>query len=449
MERRNLLGVAICGAALAVPSVGGAQSTGAQSYAPPKLRKAASTSVPVAGPGTIVIQVLVKADGSFEVQKVLKSTNHADDAAALDVAKHSTYAPARRGSKAIVAFYDFTLKLNAAGGSTADTAPPSGLAAFERQLHAGNYTSAQTGLKAFVAQNPTDMQAQVDLGVADTYVSDYPSAVAAFDKVGTIGDAYKGVAGKAYAEYAQSELSSKSYDKALAAAKRAVELTPTFITVDTLGYAEFMSGDNTSAVADLEKARALGQSTNAKAHDRVQVDDRLISAYLAAGKPDQAKTIAAEVAQLDPSDTSAQSIMAASIATQAGAAQQAGKYAEAAALFEQAATLAPSQAATLYANAAFSYLSVKPTASYDSAKAAADNALKIDANSAAANYAEGVVLADTRKGQEALVYLNKAGQSAKAANNDKLALQIDRAIKELSDQAAAKDGTNVQPKVQY
>jgi tetratricopeptide (TPR) repeat protein len=424
MERRNLLGVAICGAALAVPSVGGAQSTGAQSYAPPKLRKAASTSVPVAGPGTIVIQVLVKADGSFEVQKVLKSTNHADDAAALDVAKHSTYAPARRGSKAIVAFYDFTLKLNAAGGSTADTAPPSGLAAFERQLHAGNYTSAQTGLKAFVAQNPTD-------------------------KVGTIGDAYKGVAGKAYAEYAQSELSSKSYDKALAAAKRAVELTPTFITVDTLGYAEFMSGDNTSAVADLEKARALGQSTNAKAHDRVQVDDRLISAYLAAGKPDQAKTIAAEVAQLDPSDTSAQSIMAASIATQAGAAQQAGKYAEAAALFEQAATLAPSQAATLYANAAFSYLSVKPTASYDSAKAAADNALKIDANSAAANYAEGVVLADTRKGQEALVYLNKAGQSAKAANNDKLALQIDRAIKELSDQAAAKDGTNVQPKVQY
>jgi lipopolysaccharide biosynthesis regulator YciM len=434
MASRLFLGAALCGSVLAMSPVAQAQSSGTQNYfTPPKLLKTAATTLPVPAPGTVVVQVLVKSDGSFIVQKVIRSTNHADDAAALDVAKHSTYAPAKRGKAAVVAFYDFTLKLNPGAASQSNAAAPTGLAAYEAELHAGNYSGAQTGLKAYVAQHPDDVKAQTDLGVADTYLDDYEGATAAFDKVGTIGDAYKSVAAKAYAEYAAAEMKNKENDKALAAAKRAAEIAPGFFTLNTLGYMEFTAGDYPTSIADLEKARALGQSTNAKAHDRVQVDDNLLSAYLAAGRPDDAKPVAAEIAQLDPSDTSAQNIMAASIVKAAQAAQDAGKPADAGALFEQAASAAPSQAATLYGNAALAYLAVKPNPANDKAKAAADKALAVNPGDAGANYAEGIVLANTGKSQDAVGFLNKADAAAKQANNASLSAAVERALKQISD----------------
>ena len=307
MDRRILLGTALCAASLASPLVANAQSNGTENYyTPPKLLKPARPSVPVAGAGTVVVQVYVKTDGSFTVQKVLRSTNHGDDAAALDIAKHSTYAPATRGNKKVVAFYDYTLKFTAGGGSSSDAGSAAGgsdTAAFERELRAGNYSGAQAGLKAYLAQHPDDAKAQTDLGVADTFLNDYEGAVAAFDKAGTIADTYKAAAGKAYAEYAAAELKAKENDKAVASAKRAVEIQPGFFTYNTLGFAELQSGDSAAAISDLEKARGLGQSQNLSAHSRVQVDDNLLTAYVASGKTDQAKTIVAEIAQLDPQDT--------------------------------------------------------------------------------------------------------------------------------------------------
>ncbi|MBD5654954.1 MAG: hypothetical protein IAI50_07200 [Candidatus Eremiobacteraeota bacterium] len=366
------------------------------------------------------------------MSKILRSTNHGDAAAALDVAKHATYAPANRGTKKLAAFYDYTLRFKAGGASAADSAAPAGPAAFEREIHAGNYSGAQTGLKAYVAQHPDDLKAQADLGAADTYLNDYEAAVAAFDKAGTIGDESKAIAAKAYAEYAQSELKSKENDKAVAAAKRAAELAPTFSTYNTLGFAEFSAGDYPSSVTDLEKARSLGQSTNAKPHDRAQVDDNLMSAYYAAGKPDQAKTIFAEVAQLDPSDTNSQSIVASSMVKSAKTLQDAGKPAEAAAIYEQAATVAPSQAAALYDNAAFAYLAMKTPAN-DKAIAAAGKSLAINPNDAEANFAEGVALSNSGKSKDALDFFNKAGAAAKQANNASLSAAVDRAIKQLDD----------------
>ena len=131
--------------------------------------------------------------------------------------------------------------------------------------------------------------------------------------------------------------------------------------------------------------------------------------------------------------------MAASMVKQAQTAQDAGKSADAAALFEQAAAAAPSQAATLYANAALAYLAVKPNPINDKAKTAADKALSIDANNAGANYAEGIVLANTNKAKDALTYLNRADAAAKQSNNASLATAVERAIKQLGGNAGKSD----------
>ncbi|MDQ6826274.1 MAG: TonB family protein, partial [Candidatus Eremiobacteraeota bacterium] len=62
-------------------------------YFPPKLVKRAAPSVAVGGSGKVVVQVQVNANGSFKVTRVIKSTNHSDDAAALDIARRSSYKP--------------------------------------------------------------------------------------------------------------------------------------------------------------------------------------------------------------------------------------------------------------------------------------------------------------------------------------------------------------------
>jgi len=432
MDRRIFFGAALCAATVAAPLAASAQSNGTQNYyTPPKLKKAAQPTVPVAGAGTVVVQVFVKADGTFTVSKVLKSSNHDDDAAALDVAKHSSYTPATRGTTKVDAFYDFTLKFNANGSSTSQE-PASGSAVYLRELDAGNYSGAKSGLTAYVADHPDDLKAWTYLGVADTFLNDYEGATAAFDKAGTVEAPYKAAAGRAYAEYAAAELKAKENDKAVAAAKRAYEIEPGFYTQNTLGYAEFTAGQNDAAIGDLEKARALGQAQNLKAHDRIAVDDTLLSAYLAAGKADQAKTILAEIAQLDPQDKSGQNIMAASLAQAAEAAHKAGKPADAAALFEQAAAASPSEAATLYGYAASEYLSVKPNPLNDKAKADADKALALDPNNAEANFAEGLFLANVGKSKDAMTYLQRAEATAKAANNAGLVDAVERIIKQLN-----------------
>jgi TonB family protein len=447
MDRRIFFGAALCAATVAAPMMTNAQSNGTQDYfTPPKLKKGAQPSVPVAGEGTVVVQVFVKADGTFTVSKILKSSNHDDDAAALDVAKHSTYSPATRGTNKVDAFYDFTLKFNASGASTSEESA-TGAAVYLREMDAQNYSGAKSGLTSYVAQHPDDLKAWTYLGVADTFLEDYEGAVAAFDKAGTIGDPYKAAAAKAYTEYAAAELKAKEYDKGVAAAKRAYDLQPGFYTQNTLGYAEFTAGNYAAAIDDLEKARALGKSdSNLKAHERIAVDNTLVAAYLASGKNDQAKTITAEITQLDPADSSGQNIMAASLVQQAEDAQKAGKSDAAAALFEQAAAAAPTQAATLYGYAATTYLAVKPSPMNDKAKTAADKALAIDPNNTEANFAEGLVLANTGKPKDALTFLNKAEASAKDANNAALTAQIDRAIKQLNEHYG-KD--NPDPKMQF
>ncbi len=441
MDRRIALGAALTTVALALGAGPARAANGTESYyTPPKLKTQGASSTPVAGAGTVVVKVLVNKDGSAKVQGVVRSTNHGDDASALEIAKTSTYRPATRGTSPQTAFYDYTLKFAAKGGSastTSDAGAAAGggdLATFERQIRSGSYAGAQTGLTAYVAQHPTDAKAQLDLGVASAYLNDATAAAAAFGKAGTIPDNYKPLAAKAYNDAAGEAYKKKDYVAAVVAAKRAVAIVPGPFTYNTLGTAEDAAGDHAAAIADLEKARTLATAdANLKPADRAHIDVNLAAAYLSAGKPEAAKPLVEEVSKLDPSQTGAQVFFANYYSKLAGDLVAAGKFAEGAASYEQAAAVAPSQAAQSYVSAAFAYLKIKPNAANDKAKADADKALAIEPTNASANFAAGVALANqSGKAKDALVYLNKADASAKTGTDATLTAAIENVIKQLN-----------------
>ena len=92
------------------PLAGGAQT--APSHVAPKLLQRGTNVTAAAGPGDVTVQVFVKKDGSFEVSKIIKSSNPADNAAALEIAKSSKYKPATNAGAPVDEYYDFTVSFN-------------------------------------------------------------------------------------------------------------------------------------------------------------------------------------------------------------------------------------------------------------------------------------------------------------------------------------------------
>jgi tetratricopeptide (TPR) repeat protein len=419
----------LCAAAIAAPAPASAQST-FNYYTAPKLVKQGKNTTPVAGNGTVVIKVLVNKDGSSKVQGVVHSTNHGDDAAALEIAATSTYKPATRGPVKETAFYDYTLKFVGRAASTAPT-DPSGLAQYERMIRAANYSGASTGLKTYLQSHADDARAQLDLGIAATFLNQFADAAAAFDKAGDIPANYKSVAGKAYAEAAVERDGFLRERDTGVVVLGLNALAPSFATYNTLGFGENASANYAAAIVDLEKARSLGASEGVTAKQRALVDANLAATYLAAGNTDKAKEIAAEARQLDP-QTSTEGLFVNFYAKQAADLNAAGKSAEAAAVYEQAAAIGPSSAATLYAQAALAYLRVKPTPDNAKAKVDADKALAADPASALANFAKGVALANDGKSKDAMDFLKKADDESKKGNDPGLTSAIENTIKQLS-----------------
>ena len=210
-------------------------------YNPPKLLKRGTNTSPIAGQGSVVLKVLVNKDGTFKVQGILKSTNHGNDQAALEIARSSTYKAATKGGKPQLAFYDFTLNFSA-GGSASTMGDQSELGRLERMLHAGNFSGAQTGLNDYLKQHADEPRASLDLGLADSFLYDYEGAAAAFERAGTIPQNYRSVAGKSYAEAAISLAKAKKNDAAVAAGRHGVDLAPGFGTYNALGFAEYGAG---------------------------------------------------------------------------------------------------------------------------------------------------------------------------------------------------------------
>jgi Tfp pilus assembly protein PilF len=420
-------------AAVFAPAV--AQATAPVYYVPPKIKVRGTSTAAIAGPGTVVVKVFVTKAGVAKSFSILTSTNPGDNPAALAIAKSSTYVAASMGPKKQDAFYDYSLKFTTTGVAVSAKATTD-VGKYKLMIDSGNYSGAQAGLKSYLAANPSDPDAELQLGIADEYLNDPVDAAAAFDKAGTIPSNYDSAVVNAYVGASSQSFKSKDYAAAAAYAKKSVALAPGPFTYNALGTAEDGAGESDAAIADLEMARKLAAADSSlKPEQKATIDDNLVSAYVNAGKIDSAKTVAAESEKLDPTSPKAQAFVAQYYFRQASDAETKGNYSVAGGLFEQAATVAaPADQPNMFAQAALAFLKTKDSSSNEKAKADADKALAIAPDNALANLAAGISLANQGSGKykDALVYFNKADASAKTANNTALQTTIESLIKQIS-----------------
>ncbi len=397
-------------------------------YTPPKLLKRAAPSAPIAGSGAVTVQVFVHKSGSIGTVKVQKSTNHADDAAALDIARNSTYKPGVRDGKPIDAFYTMALKFN--GSSVInDTGTSSGeLVQANALIRANKFADAKTILQSYLSSHPSDKDGQALLGVADAYLNDAAGAAAAFDAAGTIPDRFKVVAAKAYSDAAVDALKAKNNDQAIALADKALALQQNVNTLFIQGTAYGNAQKYPQAIADLEKAKAQATAGHADAPTLNAIDSSLVTSYVFGGQADKGIALAQALKQRDPSNTRVDDTLAAYYNQQAVAAMQAGKKDEAVADLEKAAQVVPSRALVLYVQAA-NVLSQGTTVDWKRVKAEADKALAIGPNDSRANYVAGIALANQADSKGAIPYLQKA--KANAGTDAALNADIDAALKKL------------------
>ncbi|HEY8312789.1 MAG TPA: hypothetical protein VIG51_01330 [Candidatus Baltobacteraceae bacterium] len=442
MNRFTQLVATVSSLGIAAALVAPAAAQYSNEYAPPKLVSQGKTGTAIAGSGTVVVQVQVNANGSHKVVRVLHSTNAGDNAAAMDIASHSTYRVARRGKKPITAFYDFTLKFkgkSVASSASAGAAASGPTAQIARMIRVGNYAGAKAQATQYLASNPTDALAAQELGVAEYFLNDFPASASAFEKAGTISPAYKSVAAHAYASAAVA-LQQSSPTQALAYAKSASQLESSANSYYALGSAELASKDYSAAVTDLKKARDLAfadKKTDTKA--KVNLDAALISAYMGANDTADAQATAAEIKKLDPSSTIADRMMGNQQLAGAQAAAKAGNHEQAITMYEQIAQKSTDHQlqVTAYTSAAFEESQLtKPD--YGKMKVDADKAVALAPTDAQANFAEGIALAgqyiaggSTNAGlkSEAQSTLAKADSEAKAAGNTALSFNIESFIK--------------------
>ena len=402
-------------------------------YVPPKLASRGANTTPIAGKGTVTIKVFVHANGKADVPKVVaKSTNHGDDAAALEIAQTSTYKPASKDGKPTPAFYTFVLSFSGTGAaSDATSATPSGalqqVAALERN---GNYAGAKAQLATYLQTDPDDKEANLLLGVADSFTDDFSASATAFDKAGTIPVKYKTLAGKTYANAAVAALKANDDDSAIAYAGKGIELAPSAGPYNIRGDAEYAQKKFDAAVTDLEKARDLATAEKADNHQLAIIETNLAAAYFGAGQADKGLATAKDVGRLDPSITQNGDVIAQYYTEKASALVKAGDRTGAADQLDAGAAAAPKDAVQLYRDAA-TILANDTKPDWKVVKAEADKALAIDPNDARSNYVAGVALANDKDTKDALTYLNKAQASAKTGNDADLSKQIDTALKQL------------------
>ncbi len=401
-------------------------------YVPPKLASRGTSTTPIAGKGTVTVKVFVHANGKAVVPStVQKSTNHADDAAALEIAKASTYKPATKDGKATDAFYTFVLNFSGSGSITDPNERSNGalqsISALER---GGNYAGAKTQLATYLQSHPDDKDAYDLLGVADAFTDDFSAAAAAFGKAGTIPAKYKTLAGKTYTNAAATALKANDDDSAVGYAGKAIDLVPSAEPYNIRGSAEYAQKKYDPAITDLEKARDLAVAAKSDNHQLAIIETNLTAAYMGAGQSDKGLATAKDVTRLDPTITQTGDVIAQYYNDKATSLVKSGDRKAAADQLDAGAGAAPKYAVQLYSNAATIMASdTKPD--WKAVKTEADKALAIDPNDARSNYVAGVALANDKNTKDALTYLTKAQASAKTGNDPDLSKQIDAALKQL------------------
>ncbi|HEV8021379.1 MAG TPA: tetratricopeptide repeat protein [Candidatus Lustribacter sp.] len=422
-----------CAALAAAPLTASAQT--ATTYVPPKLAARGATAMAPGGDGSVTVQVLVKKDGSSQVIKVIKSSNAGDNAIALDIAKNSKYTPATRNGEKVDAYYDYLLNFGqqaAAAPGTAGTA--SALAA----IRAGNYPDAESQLKAYLQTHPDDANANTLLGVADVFSGDYAGATGAFDKSGTVPDQYKLLAVQAYEKQARAALDAKDVPGAIALATRAIALNPQSLQgYYVRGNAYILQPDNTSAIADLQKAHAIAVAAKGDDKELATIAFSLAIAQLDAGQYGEAATTEREVSRVDGSlatqfDKNAYVAVANAGITLANQ----GKIAESVSRFESGASAFPASAADFYAQAA-TVMATDKKPDYDKITTEAEKATALDPKSGRANYILGIAAANKKDPKGALDYMTKAKASPAYGSDPALAKQIDDALGKLNSASKA------------
>jgi TonB family protein len=414
-------GIAVFGAlAIAVANVAPAAAQYQNEYVPPKLLTRGTTSSAISGNGTVVVQVQVNPDGSHKAIRVIRSTNVADNQAALDIAQSSTYSPGTRGGKAGTFFYDYTLKFS--GSSVAADTGGSQAMQITRMNRAGNYSGAKAQATEYLSSHPGDAEVTQQLGIANFFLKDYQGSAAAFAQVPNIDHNYRVMAAAALANAA---VDTSNPELAVSYAQKANSLDPGANSLFALGVAQLANKDYAAAASSLSKARALAfSSPKTDTKTKLGIDGRLLAAYQGANDTANVQKIANEIKQLDPSSNIAGRVAGNQYLSAGNAAVQAGNTEEALKQFELAAgTGDPDVQVTAYTQAAFAIgNSSKPD--YDKMKSYADKALAVKATDPAANFAAGVALTGQWKTenkpdlkQQAVDFCNKAIQYAQAAND--------------------------------
>jgi TonB family protein len=420
------------GLVCAVPFVADAQLAG--TYTPPKVLMRGTNTAQAAGAGQVTVKVLVKGNGSIGDVSIVKSTNPGDNAAALEVARTSKYAPGKHGGKPDpVTFYTYVLAFSGAGTSADALDSNAQNETFNRanaDLRAGKYDAAKGVLAQYLHAAPSDEHANLLLGVADYYENDLAGAALAFDKSGTIPANFRSLATQAYYKYGSAQLEAKNYPEAIAYASKDIAMTGAADGYNLRGTAELESHQYDAAIADLEKARTL--ATAASPHSQAIVLANLGTAYAASGQIDKAVETSKQVKALDPSVTNVDDAIAQVVIEKANAAGAQGDYAGAAKMLDEAAPAAGKYAVLFYDSAAMDQLKVtKPD--WKAVKAEADKALAIDGDDVTANYAAGYALSQQNDFKGANAYFVRAQTAVKngaKVNDPTLPGKIDEAVKQ-------------------
>ena len=402
-------------------------------YAPPKILKFGAHSSPIAGKGAVTLKVFVKKNGQVGSVQLLKSTNHADDAAAKEIAQNSTYKPGARDAKPIDAFYTLDLKFSGTSfQSNAGSSSRGGTSQAMAQIQAGKYADAKTTLQAYLAGHPNDASAQTLVGVADSYLNDTAGAVAAFDAAGTITPNYKGLAAKTYSDAAVDALKAKNEQQAVAYAQKSVALQPNTNALYVEGIAYMNAQQYDKSAAALEQAKSLAQTggkTDPKTMDAI--DTELAQVYLLGGQAQKGLALAQDVKRRDPSNTHVDDAIASYYNSQARDLAKAGKNADAVAQYEAGAKAVPASAGILYVNAANVLAQgAKSKDDWTKVKAEADKALAVTPNNANALFLDGVALGNTGDLAGAKAALTKA--KANVGTDAALSAQIDAQLANLA-----------------
>jgi TonB family protein len=426
---RLLAAVALGAVSLAsFPLLAGAQTS--QFYSPPKVLKQGTSTTPVAGTGTVEVKVFVKKNGSVGSTQILKSSNHADDQAALEIARTSTYKPGARDAKPEDAYYTFVLRFSGSSVQADLGAGNGALAQANALIRAGKYEDAKTQLQSYITGHPGDKDANALLGVAESYLNDATASAAAFDQAGTIPDRFKVVAAHAYSDAAVDSLKAKNYDQAVTLAGKSLALQPSVNGLYIRGTAYENAQQYPAAIADLEKAKAQASSGNADPKSVNAIDTALATAYVFGGQTDKGIALAQDVKRRDPSNTQVDDAMTAYYNQQARAAIQAGKSDQAVADLESGARAVPGRAALLYTSAASVMAgSAKTADDWKKVKSEADKALALDPNSAQANFVAGIALGNSGDRAGATAALQKA--KANVGTDSDLSGKIDTALAQL------------------